>query len=165
METHSSVLSWRVPGTAEPGGLPSMGLHRVGHDWSDLAAAVMIYLASPHLVPKTPGFHVVMEAKWTVGNCFEVVSVKWDLTSGGEKKEFKFKWRVNTTGGQKCKVAIYRLCFLHWSVSSRSLREWEGSEEETVCTCIYWCSTCWSHCNSIQTARQRVGPWLLFSSM
>ena len=34
-----SVLAWRIPGTGEPGGLPSMGLHRVGHDWSDLAAA------------------------------------------------------------------------------------------------------------------------------
>ena len=37
--THSSILAWRIPGTGEPGGLPSMGLHRVGHDWSDLAAA------------------------------------------------------------------------------------------------------------------------------
>ena len=39
MATHSSVLAWRIPGTGKPGGLPSMGLHRVGHDWSDLAAA------------------------------------------------------------------------------------------------------------------------------
>ena len=39
MATHSSVLAWRIPGMAEHGGLPSMGLHRVGHDWSDLAAA------------------------------------------------------------------------------------------------------------------------------
>ena len=37
---YSSVLAWRIPGTAEPGGLPSIGSHRVGHDWSDLAAAV-----------------------------------------------------------------------------------------------------------------------------
>ena len=37
--THSSVLAWRIPGTEEPGGLPSMGSHRVRHDWSDLAAA------------------------------------------------------------------------------------------------------------------------------
>ena len=37
--THSSVLAWRIPGTAEPGGLPSMGSHRIGHHWSDLAAA------------------------------------------------------------------------------------------------------------------------------
>ena len=40
MATHSSVLAWRIPGTGEPGGLPSMGSRRVGHDWSDLAAAV-----------------------------------------------------------------------------------------------------------------------------
>ena len=39
MATHSSILAWRIPGTGEPGGLPSMGSHRVGHDWSDLAAA------------------------------------------------------------------------------------------------------------------------------
>ena len=39
MATHSSVLAWRIPGMGEPGGLPSMGLHRVGHNWSDLAAA------------------------------------------------------------------------------------------------------------------------------
>ena len=42
MATHSSVLAWRIVGTGEPGGLPSMGLYRVGHDWSDLAAAAMI---------------------------------------------------------------------------------------------------------------------------
>ena len=39
MATHSSVLAWRIPGTGEPGGLPSVGSHRVGHDWSGLAAA------------------------------------------------------------------------------------------------------------------------------
>ena len=38
MATHSSVLAWRTPGTEEPGGLPSVGSHRVGHDWCDLAA-------------------------------------------------------------------------------------------------------------------------------
>ena len=37
MATHSSVLAWRIPGTGEPGGLPSMGSHRVGHNWSNLA--------------------------------------------------------------------------------------------------------------------------------
>ena len=39
MATHASVLAWRIPGTEEPGGLPSMGSQRVGHDRSDLAAA------------------------------------------------------------------------------------------------------------------------------
>ena len=42
MATHSTVLAWSIPGTGEPGGLQSMGLHRVGHDWSNLAAAAAI---------------------------------------------------------------------------------------------------------------------------
>ena len=56
MATHSSVLAWRIPGTGEPGGLSSMGSHRVGHDWSDLAGlAVSLfgYKWKSHLYPKT----------------------------------------------------------------------------------------------------------------
>ena len=45
MATHSSVLAWRIPGTGDPGGLPPMGPHRVGHDWSDLAAAAAVYFS------------------------------------------------------------------------------------------------------------------------
>ena len=41
MATHFSVLAWRILGTGKPGGLPSLGLHRVGHDWSNLAAAAV----------------------------------------------------------------------------------------------------------------------------
>ena len=40
MATHSSVLGWRIQGMGEPGGLPSMGSHRVRHDWSDLAVSI-----------------------------------------------------------------------------------------------------------------------------
>ena len=43
MATHSSVLAWRIPGTGKPGGLPCMVSHRVGHDWSDLAAAASLW--------------------------------------------------------------------------------------------------------------------------
>ena len=51
MATHSSVLAWRIPGTGEPGGLLSMGSHRVGHYWSDLAKRTqeLLYLS---LLPK-----------------------------------------------------------------------------------------------------------------
>ena len=43
--THSSILAWRIPGREEPGGLPSMGSHRVGHDWSEwLSSSSMSYL-------------------------------------------------------------------------------------------------------------------------
>ena len=46
MATHSSVLAWRIPGTGEPGGLLSMGSHRIGHNWSDLAAGAQETLFS-----------------------------------------------------------------------------------------------------------------------
>ena len=49
---HSSVLAWRIPGTGEPGELPPMGSHRVGHDWSDLAAAVS-FLPFTNFILKT----------------------------------------------------------------------------------------------------------------
>ena len=48
MATRSSVLAWRIPGTAEPGGLPSVGSHRVRHNWSDLAAAALHFLRQLH---------------------------------------------------------------------------------------------------------------------
>ena len=51
MATHSSVLAWRIPGTEKPGGLPSMGSHRVGHDWSGSSSSSDIWCgASFHLL-------------------------------------------------------------------------------------------------------------------
>ena len=54
MAIHSSVLAWRIPGTGEPGGLPSMGSHRVGHDWSDLAASAAVMLTKGKLATACP---------------------------------------------------------------------------------------------------------------
>ena len=56
MATHSSVLAWRIPGMGESGGLPSMGLHRVWHNWSDLAAVAILIIdvlvmISPNIIP------------------------------------------------------------------------------------------------------------------
>ena len=53
MATHSSVLAWRIPGTEQPGGLPSMGSHRVRHNWSDLAAATAFYAFIPLCIPES----------------------------------------------------------------------------------------------------------------
>ena len=50
MAPHSSTLAWIIPGMGEPGGLPSVGLHRVRHDWSDLAAAAAIILNSVKVI-------------------------------------------------------------------------------------------------------------------
>ena len=55
MATHSSILAWRIPETEEPGGLLSMGSHRVGNDWSDLAAAAALALQVDSLPPELPG--------------------------------------------------------------------------------------------------------------
>ena len=83
MATHSSVLAWRIPGMGEPGGLPPMGSHRVGHDWSDLAAAAegksshplkawnrLIYskILGPHIYLKfrTPNLDCKRSAAWSL---------------------------------------------------------------------------------------------------
>ena len=60
MTTRSSDLAWRIPGTGEPGDLPSVGLHRAGHDWRDLAAAAAVV--------KAVVFPVVMDGceRWTI---------------------------------------------------------------------------------------------------
>ena len=50
MAIHSSVLAWRIPGTGHPGGLRSMGSHRIGHNGSDLAAAAACYLKEVYII-------------------------------------------------------------------------------------------------------------------
>ena len=56
MAAHSSILAWRIPGMAEPGGLPSKGSHRVGHDWRDLAAAAVFTLREHYLREQLKSF-------------------------------------------------------------------------------------------------------------
>ena len=65
MATHSSVLAWRIPGTGEPSGLPSMGSHRVKHDWSDLAAAA----AAGYLLSRKSSFLPLFHNYYS-NNCF-----------------------------------------------------------------------------------------------
>ena len=66
MATHSTVLAWRILGSGQPGGLPSVGSHRVGYNWSDLPAAAVIlwithksskYLLSKHLSDTVLGIY------------------------------------------------------------------------------------------------------------
>jgi len=76
MATHSSVLAWRIPGTGEPGGLPSMGSHRVGHDWSDLAAAAA-EITSCLLCTRQGPLQVVPTLDPTRGLAVKTVSEQW----------------------------------------------------------------------------------------
>ena len=78
MATHSSVLAWKIPGTGEPGGLPSVGLYRVRHDWSDLAAAAAESL--------NPGFVCLgpqgePQCLWRAGAVLRVVFYSYNLYS------------------------------------------------------------------------------------
>ena len=75
-------MEYRIPGTAEPGGLPSMGLHRVGHDWSDLAAAAaaaLYFLDSTSVhCQETAGFHLcnlLKEIKWCLPGRVHICSL------------------------------------------------------------------------------------------
>ena len=81
MATHSSILAWRIPGTEELGGLPSMGSHRVGHDWRDLAAAV----ASVHILLKSSlkDFDQCLVNMWKEHYCLVIwtyfgIALLWD---------------------------------------------------------------------------------------
>ena len=64
--TQSGALAWRIPGTGEPGGLPSMGSHRVGHDGSDLAAAAtaFILLCTMHIFVYLQYTTLVYQCNW-----------------------------------------------------------------------------------------------------
>ena len=65
MATHSSIPAWRIPGTEKPSGLSSVGSHRVGHDWSNLAAAASLLL-SQHLM------------KWSNNTCQGTLRTKYN---------------------------------------------------------------------------------------
>ena len=90
MATHTSVLAWRIPGTGEPGGFPSMGSHRVGHDWSDLAAAAAwcfgYYQQNwDHLSwvqvanSKYKSFHYVKKKRWSLKKCLYSIKSRRQL--------------------------------------------------------------------------------------
>ena len=80
MAPHSSVLAWRIPGTGEPGWLPSMGSHGVGHDWRDLAAAAAAALVFfPSLLFHMS--HIPCHQMWEVHTLrlFFQLSFPWSL--------------------------------------------------------------------------------------
>ena len=104
MATHSSVRAWRIPGTGEPGGLPSMGSHRVGQDWSYLAAAAV---ASPII-----GFHGSLDGKESACNAGDLGLTPGSGRSSGERNRYPLQdsclgnimgrgaWRTTVYGSQ-----------------------------------------------------------------
>ena len=94
MATHSSVLSWRIPEMAEPGGLLSMGSHRVRHDWSDLAAAeaeikVLYTNRLKWMKRRKLSYTKVKQEQWLVDFKTKVLRLPWWLSG----KEFAYQCR------------------------------------------------------------------------
>ena len=101
MATHYSILAWRIPGTEEPGGLPSMGSHRVGHDWSDLAAAAAELIIV--LLPRSKRFWiswlqspsaVILEPKKIKPHCFHCFPIDLHEVMGLDTMILVF-WMLN----------------------------------------------------------------------
>ena len=84
MATHSSTLAWRIPGTGEPGGMPSMGSHRVGHDWSDLAAAAAATLCEVSLFMR--------HRSWVVP-CCQIFKPRLTTQQTGHSFTSTLKWQ------------------------------------------------------------------------
>ena len=162
MATHSSVLAWRIPGNGEPGGLPSMGSHRVGHDWGDLAAAAAIKVRQwecPQLCP-------VMHFVWPVSEISFGWYIKFHLKCSGlieisisrnERSknwfpyEFRCTWGSVTLGSEDLSVLKYNIynmivrvqaivsdsLTVHEPKSVRLLYPWDFPSKDTGVGCHF----------------------------
>ena len=117
MATHSRVLAWRIPGTGEPGGLPSVGSYRVGHDWSDLVVVEVRSAFYSHvLVSKCNSPLMGTKAlwkKWLIpgkGQGKYKNSPGYLVPESKEKSFFKKSWNIS-------KDAEYSLTKLPWAKS------------------------------------------------
>ena len=117
MATHSSALAWSIPGMGEPGGLPSMGSHRVGHDWSDSAAAAAA-AASLHVL--TGCLHA----------CFGETSIQTLCPFFSE--DFFFFW------GDFFSFVLGVFCFYYWVVGANLI-----SSYPWLCILVSWPLAWW----------------------
>ena len=91
MATHSSVFAWRIPGMGEPGGLLSMGSQRVGHNWSDLAAAAAAANAQGNPTSPAWGHEPLILPFWDhwfyqIEGRREFLWGKWEVLEGRTRK-------------------------------------------------------------------------------
>ena len=158
MAVHSSVLAWRIPGTAEPGGLPSMGSHRVGHDWSNLAAAAAAagnYVkhkvktkAGEFQTPRQP--ESVPLKSWRDGiPCM----VPIDFNSGtGKDSQIMVCSRINWE--------LFAMRFLNFTRETHSWGESQGSHFKQF---WLWCRYSDNHILKDRFSRERC--WLTLTSL
>ena len=156
MATHSSVLAWRIPGTGEPGGLPSMGSHRVGHDWSNLAAAAAA--ESLHMVT------AVMKLK---GVCSLEKKTLTNLDSILKSRDITLLTKVHLVKAMDFPVVTYGYESWtikkteHWRINAFELWCWrsllrvpwtERRSNQSIIN-IHWKDWCWSWNSNTLTTR------------
>ena len=121
MATHSSVLAWRIPGMEEPGGLPSLGSHRAGHDGSDLAAAAAAVCLWASLVAQMGKNLPAMQETQIQPLGWEDPLEKGMATTHSSILARRIPWREEPGGLQSHEVAKSR---------TRLSEDWRG-----VCLC------------------------------
>ena len=159
MATHSSVLAWRIPGTAEPGGLPSMGSHRVWHAWSDLAAAAAAAagkeqisregggqaLSPPHPFTLAPRF--VNNDYITAEITYSTVHARDKVTTWPQATMLLFCMHVYISSSWKSPWGYVMVALWWWgcedphrptAVSARSTTRGENTD---VCCCYGCCAS------------------------
>ena len=102
MATHSSVLAWRIPGTGEPGGLPSMGSHRVRHDWSDLAVAAVACFKELNPAHSSYTGHETQHTELTRHREMVGPSTWWNAWGCTESKDSSYGGGEESTGRPAC---------------------------------------------------------------
>ena len=117
MATHSSVLAWRIPGTAGPGGLPSMGSHRVGHDWSDLAAAAAAYSISLEMLLQVLYFIVTWNRSSLCGDTEKAMAphsstLAWKISWTEEPGRLQSMGSLRV--GNDWVTSLSLFTFMHW---------------------------------------------------
>ena len=113
MASHSSVLAWRIPGTGEPGGLPSMGSHRVGHNWSDLAAAAAA--AAAERLIGCPGF---LRRRNGSGGLEKAWKGVWGSQGEKDKQFFPTLLCLSQYNNVSCSRTCFSLTRIFWLIPS-----------------------------------------------
>ena len=141
MATHPSVLAWRIPGTGEPGGLPPMGSHRVGHDWSDLAAAAAYPPNSRIHIPQSSS--TLLDAVLFLSPNAVYYFIHKDKDIGYLTYSLSFvKYKLALAIGT-CHLPLQRVKYELLQLLTSNIRWKEFSVCVCVCTCLQSLSHVW----------------------
>ena len=153
MATHSSVLAWRIPRTGEPGGLPSVGSHRVGHNWRDLVAAAatlesITYFS--HLLPQPPCWGTSLSQPahftWKMYQPLTVLPIAFTLLSTAWEHSLKHN-HVTPCAEKAWGCGLRKVCLAPgWNLGTCILGWFSSGENSSLCLdcfCKRQCGLCW----------------------